>query len=164
MLKSLHVQGTSGDTSIDLSPAELGAWRGMLRVHAALVKELDAELEAQHGLPVTSYDVLVNLAEAPDGRLRMRDLADAVLLSRSGLTRLVDRLEREGLLRRVPCPSDARGAFAEITPAGRDKLAEARPTHRAGVRARFLDRLEPAELERLAAALDRVLPGAAARE
>lgn len=159
---SLRVQGTSSESAVNLSPAELGAWRGMLRVHAALVKELDAELEAQHGLPVTSYDVLVNLSEAPEGRLRMRDLAEAVLLSRSGLTRLVDRLEREGLLKRVPCPSDARGAFAEITPAGREKLAEARPTHLAGVRARFLDRLAADELARLAAAWERVLPGAAA--
>jgi DNA-binding MarR family transcriptional regulator len=160
----LRVQGTSSEPTVNLSPAELGAWRGMLRVHAALVKELDAELEAQHGLPVTSYDVLVNLSEAPEGRLRMRDLAEAVLLSRSGLTRLVDRLAREGLLKRVPCPSDARGAFAEITAAGREKLAEARPTHLAGVRARFLDRLAPDELERLATAWERVLPGAAARE
>jgi DNA-binding MarR family transcriptional regulator len=160
----LHVQGTPSESAVNLSPAELGAWRGMLRVHAALVKELDAELEAHHGLPVTSYDVLVNLSEAPEGRLRMRDLAEAVLLSRSGLTRLVDRLAREGLLKRVPCPSDARGAFAEITAAGREKLAEARPTHLAGVRARFLDRLAPDELERLAMAWERVLPGAAARE
>jgi DNA-binding MarR family transcriptional regulator len=160
----LHVQRTPSESAVNLSPAELGAWRGMLRVHAALVKELDAELEAQHGLPVTSYDVLVNLSEAPEGRLRMRDLAEAVLLSRSGLTRLVDRLAREGLLKRVPCPSDARGAFAEITAAGREKLAEARPTHLAGVRARFLDRLAPDELERLAMAWERVLPGAAARE
>src|SRR4051794_23306835 len=161
---SLRVQGTSIETAVKLSPAELAAWRGMLRVHAALVKELDAELESQHGLPVTSYDVLVNLSEAPEGRLRMRDLAEAVLLSRSGLTRLVDRLEREALLKRVPCPSDARGAFAEITAEGREKLAEARPTHLAGVRARFLDRLAPDELERLASAWERVLPGAASRE
>ena len=147
-----------------LTTAELGAWRGMLRVHAALLKELDAELEERHGLPITSYDVLVNVSEAPGGRLRMRELADAVLLSRSGLTRLVDRLEREGLLCRRPCPDDARGAFAEITPAGRARLAEARPTHLAGVRERFLRHFAPAELERLAGLWDRVLPGAAARD
>jgi DNA-binding MarR family transcriptional regulator len=161
----LRVQGaTEISTGARLSDEELGAWRGMLRVHAELLRALDAELEARHDLPISSYDVLVNLAEAPGGKLRMRDLADAVLLSRSGLTRLVDRLEREGLLRRVPCPSDARGAFAEVTPAGRERLAEARPTHLAGVRERFLSRFEAAELSLLASLWERVLPGAAGRD
>src|SRR5579884_2249867 len=89
-----------GDAN-ELTPVELAAWRGMLRVHAAILRELDAELESAHGLPVTSYDVLVNLASAPEQRMRMRDLADAVLLSRSGVTRLVDRLERDGLIERA---------------------------------------------------------------
>jgi DNA-binding MarR family transcriptional regulator len=144
-----------------LSPAELAAWRGLLRVHAALVRELDAELEARHGLPLSSYDVLVNLAEAPDQRMRMCDLADAVLLSRSGLSRLVDRLEREGLIRRASCPSDARGAFAVLTERGRGRLREARPTHLDGVRRRFLSRFDEQELARLGACWERVLPGAA---
>jgi DNA-binding MarR family transcriptional regulator len=161
----LHVQGSTDiSTEARLTDEELGAWRGMLRVHAELLRDLDAELEARHGLPITSYDVLVNLAEAPDGRLRMRDLADAVLLSRSGLTRLVDRLEREGLLRRVPCAADARGAYAEVTPAGHERLAEARPTHLAGVRRRFLDRFDGPELVQLAGVWERVLPGAAGRD
>jgi DNA-binding MarR family transcriptional regulator len=161
----LHVQGaTSISGGARLTDEELGAWRGMLRVHAELLRALDAELEARHDLPISSYDVLVNLAEAPGGKLRMRDLADAVLLSRSGLTRLVDRLEREGLLRRAPCPSDARGAFAEVTPAGRARLAEARPTHLAGVRERFLSHFEAGELALLASLWERVLPGAAQRD
>ena len=83
-----------------LCPAELAAWRGLLRVHASVLKALDAEMEAAHGLPLTSYEVLIQLADAPEQRMRMCDLADSVLLSRSGMSRLVDRLERDGLLPR----------------------------------------------------------------
>jgi len=144
-----------------LSSAELAAWRGMLRVHAGLVRELDAELEQRHRLPVTSYDVLVNLSEAPDRRMRMCDLADAVLLSRSGLSRLVDRLEREGVVERQDCPSDARGAFAALTDDGHELLEDARPTHLAGVRRRFLEHFSPEELATMAGYWERVLPGAA---
>src|SRR5256885_15280337 len=104
---------------------ELDAWRGFLRTHATLVRDLDEELTERHGLPLSSYDVLVQLDEAPDGMLRMSHLADAVLLSRSGLSRLVSRLEKDGLLERSDCPSDARGAFAVITDNGRARLAEA---------------------------------------
>src|SRR6476469_1292063 len=129
---------------------ELDAWRGFLRTHATLVSELDEELTERHGLPLSSYDVLVQLEAAPEGRLRMSHLADAVLLSRSGLSRLVTRLEGQGLLERADCPSDARGAFAAITDAGRRKLDEARATHRAGVRERFLDKLGEREMRQLA--------------
>ena len=111
-----------------LCPAELGAWRGLLRVHASVLKELDAELEAAHGLPLTSYEVLIQLADAPDHRMRMCDLADSVLLSRSGMSRLVDRLERDGLLCRAACTNDARGAFACITQVGA-RAARAGPSH-----------------------------------
>lgn len=144
------------------TPAELAAWRGLLRAHAALMAELDAELEVAHGLPLSSYDVLVNLADAPGRRMRMRDLADAVLLSRSGLTRLVDRLERDGLLTRASCPTDARGAYAVLTDEGRERLIEARPTHRDGVRRRFLSHFEPDELTQLAAWWERIVPGSSA--
>jgi DNA-binding MarR family transcriptional regulator len=132
-----------------LDERELRAWRGLLRIHAALAKALDAELQAAHGLPLTSYEVLLHLSSADGERMRMCDLADEVLLSRSGLTRLVDRLEREGLLARETCPSDGRGAFARLTPDGRRRLDTARATHLAGVRARFLDRLSPDEQETL---------------
>src|SRR3954452_9621066 len=91
------------------SDVELDAWRGFLRTYTKLVRDLDDELTASHGLPVSSYDVLVQLDEAPDGMLRMSQLADAVLLSRSGLSRLVTRLENQGLLTRAECKSDARG-------------------------------------------------------
>lgn len=145
-----------------LDAAELSAWRGLLRVHASLSKALDAALERQHGLPLTSYEVLLYLAEADDEKMRMCDLASSVLLSRSGLTRLVDRLERDGLLMRESCASDARGAFAKLTAAGHEKLAAARATHLAGVRSLFLDHLTPDEMEVLSGVWERVLPGAKA--
>ena len=144
----------------ELAPEELAAWRGMLRVHSALVKALDAELLAAHELPLTSYEVLINLQAAPNRRRRMAELADGVLLSRSGMTRLVDRLEREGLLERDPCTDDGRGTFAVLTDKGEALLAEARRTHLDGVRERFLQHFEPGELRTLAALWDRVLPGA----
>lgn len=164
MVLSLRMQATRQETperSARLDAAELAAWRGLLRMHAALMKELDAELEEAHGLPLSSYDVLVQLSDAPEERMRMRDLADSVLLSRSGLSRLVDRLEGEGLIERASCPSDARGAFAVLTAAGRARLGMARPTHLAGVRSRFLAHFGEDELARLAAYWERVLPGAA---
>jgi DNA-binding MarR family transcriptional regulator len=136
---------------------ELDAWRGFLRTYATLVRELDEELTEQHALPLSSYDVLVQLDEAPEGRLRMSHLADAVLLSRSGLSRLVTRLADQGLLERVDCTNDARGQFAAITDAGRGRLAEARVTHRAGVRERFLDRLGERDQRQLAKVWGRLL-------
>jgi DNA-binding MarR family transcriptional regulator len=141
---------STGNPMKEISEVELGAWRGMLRVHAALVRELDAQLEQAHGLPLTSYDVLINLQAAPDQRLRMAELADTVLLSRSGMTRLVDRLVREGLIVRDACESDGRGAFAVLTAAGEELLARARPTHLAGVRERFLRHFSERELRTLA--------------
>jgi DNA-binding MarR family transcriptional regulator len=145
----------------ELSATELGAWRGMLRVHAALVRELDAELDAAHDLPLSSYDVLIYLRSAPDKRLRMAELADSVLLSRSGVTRLVDRLVREGLIVRDTCESDGRGSFAVLTTKGEELLARARPTHLAGVRERFLRHFGEDELRTLARFWERVVPGAA---
>jgi DNA-binding MarR family transcriptional regulator len=149
-------------TVSELSETELAVWRGFLRLHAALAKQLDAELEAAHGLPLSSYEVLINLQAAPDQRLRMADLADRALLSRSGMTRLVDRLERQGLLARDHCVSDARGCFAVLTDAGRELLARARPTHLAGVREKFLQHLEPGDFERLAALWEAMMPGVTA--
>jgi DNA-binding MarR family transcriptional regulator len=140
-----------------LTAPELRAWRGMLRAHAALAKALDAQLEAAHGLQLSSYEVLMYLADAEDERMRMCDLASSILLSRSGLTRLVDRLQRDGLLERVACHDDARGAFAKLTPLGRERLAAARATHLAGVRAMFLDLFTAEELDMLGVAWERVL-------
>jgi DNA-binding MarR family transcriptional regulator len=136
----------------ELSPAELGAWRGFLRVHSALAKALDAELQSAHGLPLSSYEVLITLRTAPAKKLRMAELADRVLLSRSGMTRLVDRLERDGLLERASCDSDARGSFAVLTPKGEELLD--------GVRERFVRHFSAEELVTLAHWWDRVVPGA----
>jgi DNA-binding MarR family transcriptional regulator len=116
--------------SLQLDERELRAWRGMLRAHAALTKALDADLEAAHGLPLSSYEVLMYLNDAEGRKMRMRDLAASVILSRSGLTRLADRLEREGLIRRESCDDDARGAYAVLTPAGAEKRgAPPHPPH-----------------------------------
>jgi DNA-binding MarR family transcriptional regulator len=141
-----------------LEADEEAAWRGFLRVHAALIRELDAELHAAHDLPLSSYDVLLQLAEAPEQRLRMSELAESVLISPSGLTRLVDRLAREGLVERRRCSSDARGFFAVLTPAGLERLREAAGTHLDGVRRLFLEHLSEGDLHRLAGYWDRLLP------
>ena len=143
-----------------LDRTELGAWRGLLRVHSHMTKALDAQLIAEHGISLSSYEVLLFLADAPDGRLRMSELADGVLLSRSGLTRLVDRMERDGLLRRERCEDDARGFNALITAEGRDLFRSARRTHLDGVRELFLSRLSADELRTLARLWEKVAPGA----
>ena len=133
----------------------------MLRVHSRLTKALDADLLREHGIPLSSYEVLLFLADSPEGRLRMSELADGVLLSRSGLTRLVDRMEGEGLLRRERCEDDARGYHAIITDEGRELFRRARATHLDGVRELFLSRLSEDELRTLAELWERVSPGAA---
>jgi DNA-binding MarR family transcriptional regulator len=147
-----------------LTAVELGAWRGLLRVHAALVKSLDAQLAAAHDLPLSSYEVLITLEAAPGRKLRMSELADSVLLSRSGMTRLVDRLERDGLLERDHCTADGRGCFAVLTGKGLEAVAEARRTHLSGVRERFLSQFGDDELRVLAGFWERVLPGASGLE
>lgn len=116
-----------------LRPVQLQAWRTFLKAHAQVTRQLEAELVAAQDLSLASYDVLVQLSETPERRLRMTELAERVLLSRSGLTRLVDRLVRNGLVVRQACPSDARGMLAVLTDAGFDRLRAAWPTHLAGV-------------------------------
>jgi DNA-binding MarR family transcriptional regulator len=142
------VSATSGSNG-RLSEHELAAWRGMLEAHKDLVGRLDAELERDHGLPLTSYEVLMYLADSGEGKLRMGELADRLLLSRSGITRLVDRLERQGLVERQPCEDDGRGFYAVLTSEGRKKLSVARPDHLAGVRRHFLEPLGASELDAL---------------
>ena len=143
---------------VRLNDLERGAWVGFLRAHHVLVAELDEELRREHDLPLTSFDVLVQLDLSDEGQLRMSELADAVLLSRSGLTRLVERLESKGLLERRECTEDARGAYAVLTDKGRERLAEARATHLTGVRRLFLERFDEKELENLGGLWQRVLP------
>ncbi|MES9538283.1 MarR family transcriptional regulator [Actinomadura sp. NPDC000600] len=136
--------------------AELIVWRTLLRAQARLSHRLQAELLARHDLAPGSYDVLMHLGEAPHGRLRMNDLADRVLMSRSGLTRLVDRMQRDGLVTRQSCASDARGLFAALTPEGRARLAEAAPTYREVVRDHVLSRLDEPDVRTLGRILDKL--------
>jgi len=133
-----------------LSEDEIGAWKGMLRAHRDLVVGLDSQLEREHSLPLSSYEVLMVLADSPHGRARMSEIAEELILSRSGLTRLVDRLVRDGWVERTPCEDDARGLYAAITPSGLAKLRHARPAHLDGVREDFISRLSDADLEALA--------------
>ncbi len=140
-----------------LTAVELSAWRTFLRAHATVTRRLEAELVAEHELPLASYDVLVQLSEAPGRALRMTELADRVLLSRSGLTRLADRLERDGLLTRTACPSDARGTLAVLSDAGLAKLEQAWLTHRRGVAEHVTGRLSSDEIALLGALLGKLV-------
>lgn len=145
-----------------LSREQLTAWRGFLQAHAVLVRRLEADLLAEHQLPLASYDVLVQLVEAPERRLRMTELAQRVLISRSGLTRLVDRLEREGLVRREACDDDARGLFAVLTDDGFRRLRTAAPTHLRGVSSYAMARLDDEQVRALAEICTRLLAADAA--
>ena len=136
---------------------ELGAWRTLLRAHDQVVRKLEAELVAEHDLPLPSYDVLLQLAESEGRRLRMTELADRVLLSRSGLTRLVDRLEREGLVERQSCPNDARGTHAVLTAAGLTRLRGAAPTHLRGIAEHVTSKLSADEVATLTTLLGRLM-------
>src|SRR5829696_3381230 len=142
-----------------LDDRELRAWRGMLQVHAKVTRQLDAQMHAEHGLSVSAYEVLMFLADTDGKRLRMAEIADRVLLSRSGLTRLVDRLVALGYVRRNACADDGRGSYAELTEAGATKFEAARRTHLAGVREFFLERLSDEDQRALGDAWDKVLPG-----
>jgi DNA-binding MarR family transcriptional regulator len=145
-----------------LSAAQMRAWRLFLRSHAVVTRRLEGDLLAEQRLPLASYDVLVQLVEAPQRRLRMSELAERVLLSRSGLTRLVDRMEREGLVRREACEDDARGLYTVVTDAGVDRLRAASPTHLRGVSEYAVGRLDDREAEQLSALLSRILDEEAA--
>lgn len=133
----------------------VGVWRSFLRAHAGVTAQLEGELAAAE-LPLAWYDVLLQLVEAPRRRLRMAELADRVLLSRSGLTRLVDRLQAEGYVTREPSPDDARGTYTVLTRAGFDALRAAAPVHLMGVRDHFLRRFTDDELRTLGVLLARL--------
>jgi DNA-binding MarR family transcriptional regulator len=138
----------------DLDELELRAWQALLHAHHDVLGRLDAELRAEHGRSLTDYDVLLRLANAPDRRLRMTELAARVLLSPSGLTRVVDRLARDDLVRRERDPRDARVQLAQLTSQGRHVLRRAALTHLRGIREHFTGRLTPAQLRAVADALE----------
>lgn len=137
-----------------LDETEQRAWRALLGAHRLLMLRLDAELEAAQGMSVADYGVLVQLSEAPEGRMRMSELAELSQLSPSGLTRRLDALVTEGLVERVRCPTDRRGAFAVLTPEGKARLERAAPDHVAQVRQHFVQRLTRRQLVALADALE----------
>jgi DNA-binding MarR family transcriptional regulator len=132
-----------------LAPREVAAWQGLLRVSGKVLRALDAALEEHHRLSVAGFDVLITLFNARDGRLRMTELAREVVLSPSGLTHLVDRLERRELLRREQDPDDRRGSLAVLTQTGLELLDSARQTHNEVVREKFLRHLDRAEVDAL---------------
>lgn len=134
----------------------IAVWRTFLRSHARAMRELERELLAETGMSIGAYDVLLQLAEAPQRRLRMAELADRVLLSRSGLTRLIDRLQADGLVRREPSPDDARGTFTVLTADGVSRLRAAAPVHLAGIGAHWLAHFSDDELRQLETLLRRV--------
>jgi DNA-binding MarR family transcriptional regulator len=140
------------------------AWPLFLRTMSYLVDVLDSELRAERGLPLTWFDVLVHLADAPEGRMRMNDLSESVLLSRSGMTRLVDRMERAGLLARGECATDRRVVYAIITAKGRNAFRRALPVAVRGVDEHFARHLTPAEERTLRAALGRILAAGESRQ
>ncbi|MBV8561106.1 MAG: MarR family transcriptional regulator [Acidimicrobiia bacterium] len=150
-----------------LDDRRLAAWRALLASHAALVGVLGEELQEEKGLPLPWYEVLLWLGQAPEGRMRMGELADSLLLTPSGVTRLVDRMEAEGLVQRVQCPSDRRGWNAVITAAGRARLRAAAPVHLRGVERHFGRHISDDEADMIADILGRVLhdvcPDTAAR-
>jgi DNA-binding MarR family transcriptional regulator len=139
-----------------LDELEMQAWRSLLIAHSRLMARLDSELQASQGMSVSDYGVLVHLSEAEGGRMRMSELAEHLLLSPSGLTRRLDGLVHAGLVDRVRCPTDRRGAFAVLTDAGRSRLEEAAPDHVEQVRRHFVDRLSRRQLEALVDALGTV--------
>jgi DNA-binding MarR family transcriptional regulator len=140
------------------------AWAALLRVHAALVPALERELAAAHQLPLSWYDVLLELNSAPGRRLRMSELGSRVVLSRERVSRVVDELARVGLVVRERNPDDRRSVFAVLTPAGRDRLRAAAPSYLAGIERHFTDHLSDDEARTITGALRRVLAAADGRD
>jgi len=153
------VMGQNIPVGSELKPSELRAWRAFLDAQATLLRRLEAELVAGEGMTLAEFDVLAQLWMARDGRLRMTELSGRVRLSRSGITRLVDRLVRVGLVKRGNCATDRRGTWAILTPAGNARLRRARPLHLRGVRQHFARRLSAAQLGELADALEPLAAG-----
>jgi DNA-binding MarR family transcriptional regulator len=141
-----------------LEGAALEAWRSYLQSHASILRELDAELVAAHGMTTRDYEVLLYLAQAPDRRLAMSVLATSTMLTRSGITRLVDGLVQAGLIERVSCSNDARISYARLTELGYERLRQAGCTHIASINRLFLKHFSPQEIDQLASLLAR-LPG-----
>jgi DNA-binding MarR family transcriptional regulator len=135
---------------------EIQAWVALLRAHATSVRQFNAELVAEHGLTLNDYEVLLHLSRAEGGRLRRVDLAERVLLTPSGITRLLEGLERVGYVERASCDADARVTYAQLTEDGEAKLRAAAETHVAGIREFFRGRFSKDELQALGGLLERL--------
>jgi DNA-binding MarR family transcriptional regulator len=142
--------------NVTAAPPKHQAWVSFLRAHAAITRQLNADLLNQHGLTLNDYEVLLHLSRAENGMMRRVDLAESVLLTASGITRLLDGLERSGFVEKRSCKSDARVSYAMLTPAGRQRLREASKTHVAGIDELFSGRYAAAELEALRELLGRL--------
>lgn len=138
----------------ELKPSELRAWQAFLDAQATVLRHLEADLVAANGMTLAEFDVLIQLRLAAEGRLRMTELSERVRLSPSGITRLVDRLVGDGLLKRTRCASDRRGTWAVLTSAGRERVDHVTPIHLRGIRKYFASRLSPSQLTLLAVALE----------
>src|SRR5438876_8944654 len=143
-------------TSRQQEQQQLESWVFFLRAHAAITRELSADLQREHGLTLNDYEVLLHLSHAEEGRLRRVDLAERVILTASGITRLLEGLERAGFVTKETCASDARVSYAKITTAGTAKLREAAATHLRGVDDLFVGRYLRSELATLADLLSRL--------
>ncbi len=143
-------------TTLSAPPQRLEAWVSFLRAHAAVTRALSADLQREHGLTLNDYEVLLHLSHADDGALRRVDLAEKVVLTASGITRLLEGLERSGFVCKRTCPTDARVVYAQITAEGRAKLSEAAVTHLRGIDELFTGRYSESELTTLAELLSRL--------
>ena len=152
-------EGASVSTADSFTPRELAAWRGLLEVHAHVLHEIDVQMRAAHGLTLSQSEVLIFLDDAPDQRVRMAELAKEVLLSSSGGTRLVERLETLGYVTRRAATDDRRGLYAELTATGQQVVRVARAAYQEGVRSVFLDRLRAADQVALSVISTRVSGG-----
>jgi DNA-binding MarR family transcriptional regulator len=145
-------------TTIHIETPTVAAWVRLLRSHAALVRLFNAQLVSEHGLTINDYEVLLLLSHADDARMRRTDLAERIQLTPSGVTRLLDGLQRAGLVEKAECASDRRVSYAVLTEAGRERLADASPSHLDAIDGLFAERFTLGELESLAELLGR-LPG-----
>ena|SRR6185312_8013667 len=139
---------------------EFAAWRGLLRIHTTVTRELDRRMSERHDLPLDAYGILITLVTAPDGRLTLKELGARRNLTASGITRSVDRLACAGLVERRRNPADGRSAFVTLTRSGLRRLREAQVTHHATVRELLFANLDAADLERLGALWEQAMPGA----
>jgi len=141
------------------SPEEFLAWRGLIRLRESVMREIDRRLRREGLVSLADYGILITLVTEPTLRLRMSDLGARRMLTPSGITRVVIRLEEKGLVRREPDPADGRAAFAVLTKDGLEALRRAQVVHHAAVRELFVGRLEPRELKQLARLFEKALPG-----